>query len=181
MHSSRCDCFVGSVRAQVGLLRSMHPETSHLDKHKTSARGVPVCRMPSPPTALLMLEAIVPLQPGDVVVQNGATSAVGQVRHEWYSTSGAAVINHTHTHSGCALRACSQTHAVAGMLPAVSHHTKLGLGCVVFLLQHVIQLARAKGIKTVNVIRQRWAGVGVTTCGQSVMQMSAVLQTSAWA
>lgn len=33
----------------------------------------------SPPTALLMLEAIVPLQPGDVVVQNGATSAVGQV------------------------------------------------------------------------------------------------------
>lgn len=33
----------------------------------------------SPPTALCMLEAIVQLQPGDTVVQNGATSAVGQV------------------------------------------------------------------------------------------------------
>lgn len=52
----------------------------------------------NPPTALCMLEAIVQLQPGDTVVQNGATSAVGQ---------------------------------------------------------HVIQLAMAKGLKTVNVIRDR--------------------------
>lgn len=34
----------------------------------------------NPPTALLMLEDVVKLQPGDVVVQNGATSGVGQVR-----------------------------------------------------------------------------------------------------
>jgi hypothetical protein len=34
----------------------------------------------SPPTALCMLENIVELQPGHTVVQNGATSAVGQVR-----------------------------------------------------------------------------------------------------
>eukprot|EP00879_Flechtneria_rotunda_P013891 GHRR01014507.1.p1 GENE.GHRR01014507.1~~GHRR01014507.1.p1 ORF type:complete len:309 (+),score=91.20 GHRR01014507.1:1264-2190(+) len=52
----------------------------------------------NPPTALCMLEQFVDLQPGDTVVQNGATSAVGQ---------------------------------------------------------HVIQLAHAKGIKTVNVIRDR--------------------------
>jgi hypothetical protein len=37
----------------------------------------------NPPTALLMLEDVVPLQPGDVVVQNGATSGVGQVRVCW--------------------------------------------------------------------------------------------------
>jgi NADPH:quinone reductase-like Zn-dependent oxidoreductase len=37
------------------------------------------CLLCSPATALLMLESIVDLQPGDVVVQNGATSAVGQV------------------------------------------------------------------------------------------------------
>eukprot|EP00882_Tetradesmus_deserticola_P011593 GHRQ01012265.1.p1 GENE.GHRQ01012265.1~~GHRQ01012265.1.p1 ORF type:complete len:243 (+),score=47.61 GHRQ01012265.1:122-850(+) len=52
----------------------------------------------NPPTALCMLESFVDLQPGDSVVQNGATSAVGQ---------------------------------------------------------HVIQLARAKALKTVNVIRDR--------------------------
>jgi trans-2-enoyl-CoA reductase len=52
----------------------------------------------NPPTALCMLENIVQLEPGDVVVQNGATSAVGQ---------------------------------------------------------HVIQFAKAKGLKTVNVIRDR--------------------------
>lgn len=33
----------------------------------------------SPPTALCMLESVVELAPGDVVVQNGATSSVGQV------------------------------------------------------------------------------------------------------
>jgi len=33
----------------------------------------------SPTTALAMLERFVDLSPGDVVVQNGATSAVGQV------------------------------------------------------------------------------------------------------
>jgi hypothetical protein len=37
------------------------------------------CLLCSPATALLMLESVVDLQPGDVVVQNGATSAVGQV------------------------------------------------------------------------------------------------------
>eukprot|EP00775_Hariotina_reticulata_P004732 gene4732-4982_t len=52
----------------------------------------------NPPTALCMLEHFVDLQPGDVVIQNGATSAVGQ---------------------------------------------------------HVIQLAKAKGLKTINVIRDR--------------------------
>lgn len=52
----------------------------------------------NPPTALGMLETFVPLQPGDVVIQNGATSAVGQA---------------------------------------------------------VIQIAAAKGIKTVNVVRER--------------------------
>jgi NADPH-dependent curcumin reductase CurA len=45
----------------------------------------------SPPTALLMLEAIVQLQPGDVVVQNGATSAVGQVGCGAAGTSPAAL------------------------------------------------------------------------------------------
>jgi hypothetical protein len=33
----------------------------------------------SPPTALSLLERFASLQPGDVVAQNGATSAVGQV------------------------------------------------------------------------------------------------------
>jgi hypothetical protein len=55
----------------------------------------------SPPTALCMLEQFVELQPGDTVVQNGATSAVGQ---------------------------------------------------------HVIQLCRARGLRTVNIIRDRWVG-----------------------
>uniref|UniRef100_A0A7S3QL23 Enoyl reductase (ER) domain-containing protein n=1 Tax=Dunaliella tertiolecta TaxID=3047 RepID=A0A7S3QL23_DUNTE len=56
----------------------------------------------NPTTALAMLERFVPLSPGDVVVQNGATSAVGQA---------------------------------------------------------VIQLAKAKGLQTVNIIRDRpnWA------------------------
>ncbi len=33
----------------------------------------------SPPTALAMLETFVKLKPGDIVVQNGANSSVGQV------------------------------------------------------------------------------------------------------
>lgn len=56
------------------------------DWHKLPA-GLPLAAAATlainPPTALLMLEDVVPLQPGGVVVQNGATSGVGQVRVAW--------------------------------------------------------------------------------------------------
>ncbi len=42
-----------------------------------NVKDCPVC---SPPTALRMLEEFVDLKEGDVIVQNGANSAVGQVR-----------------------------------------------------------------------------------------------------
>lgn len=76
-----------------------------------------------------MLEEFVDLKEGDVIVQNGANSAVGQVRP---LTSFASDI-------------CVLTN----------------LTMVVFrlwtkgLLQLVIQLAKAKGIHTVNVVRDR--------------------------
>ena len=47
----------------------------------------------SPPTALCMLESVVQLRPGDTVVQNGATSAVGQHVIQLARTMGLHTIN----------------------------------------------------------------------------------------
>jgi hypothetical protein len=41
---------------------------------------------------------------------------------------------------------------------------------VMCVMQHVIQLARAKEIKTVNVIRERWAQGKLTLCTQQGAQ-----------
>jgi hypothetical protein len=65
----------------------------------------------SPPSALGMLETVVELQPGDVVVQNGGTSAVAQVCAcvHWQHNSRDALV----------LRACGPSHSVAHACPPV--------------------------------------------------------------
>lgn len=56
----------------------------------------------SPPSAMCMLEHFEQLQPGDVVIQNGATSAVGQVtapagrQHMLQPTAGVTIIQLQH-------------------------------------------------------------------------------------
>jgi hypothetical protein len=56
------------------------PQTRLVPSHLPQPPPKKTPNTPSPPTALCMLEQFVELQPGDVVIQNGATSAVGQVR-----------------------------------------------------------------------------------------------------
>jgi hypothetical protein len=52
---------------------------------------------------------------------------------------------------------------------------------VVCCMQHVIQLAKAKGIKTINVIRDRCANSGGNLCCfQSVLHFSAAFKLSVW-
>lgn len=50
------------------------------------------CPACSPPTALAMLENFVQLRPGDTVIQNGATSAVGQVGARLKLDNGACLV-----------------------------------------------------------------------------------------
>ena len=80
----------------------------------------------SPPTALRLLEEFVDLAEGDVVIQNGANSAVGQVRH------------------------VALSHGLV-CWPSLALHDPTYVNAV----QLVIQLAKAKGIYTVNVVRDR--------------------------
>lgn len=78
------------------------------DWHKLPA-GLPLAAAATlainPPTALLMLEDVVPLQPGDVLVQNGATSAVGQVRVAWLALAAMTM------HKCCCCCCCSSGQA----------------------------------------------------------------------
>lgn len=61
---------------------------SHPSPPVHHARPIRASAPCSPPTALCMLEQFVALKEGDTVIQNGATSAVGQVR-PWVPQAGA--------------------------------------------------------------------------------------------
>ncbi len=120
----------------------------------------------SPPSALGMLEQFVELHPGDVVVQNGGTSAVGQVRRRRRPLVMPALLHDAAV--GASRVQTSRPPAPRGrgsrQQPG-SPPTPLLQRCgnapppfaLALCVQLVTQLARVKGLKTVSVIRERCA------------------------
>jgi hypothetical protein len=100
----------------------------------------------NPPSALCMLEQFVDLQPGDVVAQNGATSAVGQV--------GIAGTGSAQGPGGCCAGAAAAARA-AGTPVRARPSAGPAAAPAPPPLQAVIQLAKARGLRTVNIIRPR--------------------------
>ncbi len=118
----------------------------------------------SPPTAVRLLEEFVQLEAGDTLVQNGATSNVGRVS-VW------AALPALHLAGVPTWRGWRYAAAELGGRPPRSPLLSWGVfpwepvsafqahvctPCMhLHALQYIIQLAKSKGINTVNIIRDR--------------------------
>lgn len=172
-------CWLAAAAAAAAAARSLRPAPLH-------------CSCCSPPTAVRLLEEFVQLQEGDTLVQNGATSNVGRVsccpsacvagRGPWLcSQREAAPLGRKEGHLPPALYCgfCCFTAACLGAQCSLALHPMCGpprllvvpprflpvslLCCPV--VQYVIQLAKDRGIRTINIIRDRPDRQAVTGVG----------------
>ena len=145
MASGRCPAAAAAVPRRRMHAHSCPAWAGALTRRSALPRAAALC---SPPTAVRLLDEFVHLAEGDTLVQNGATSAVGRVRRAG-AQAGRQV--------AAPLDTVRQALAVRGLWRRGSFPALPCCPCGPsrLLWQLVIQLAKSRGINTVNIIRDR--------------------------